>query len=57
MPGMDGVECTKALKASEFSNIPIIIFTLEASSHVDVCLEIGATAVIEKPVALETFEG
>lgn len=51
MPGMDGVQTFKALKAMpEIADIPIIFMTAKVQSHeVASYMELGAAGVIPKP--------
>jgi len=57
MPGMDGFEvCKKIRAAKEFENIPIIFLTAR-SSEVDEIkgLELGASDYVRKPVSIKTL--
>jgi DNA-binding response OmpR family regulator len=55
MPVMDGYELTKAIKSDvKFSHIPIILLTAKTQMEDKLTgLEIGASAYIEKPFAIE----
>ena len=57
MPGMDGLECTRRLKANpETKNIPIIIVSARAdSSDLVVALEAGADEYLTKPLRATEF--
>ena len=56
MPGMDGLTAIRHIRAREDakSNIPIIVITADQSPnlHHD-CMEVGADAVLLKPVAMQ----
>ena len=56
MPGMDGYEATKAIRAlpSEVSKIPIIAVTANAlSGQRERCLDVGMNDYISKPMQIE----
>jgi CheY-like chemotaxis protein len=58
MPGMDGLEAIRRIRArtDEKANLPIIVIT--ADTAVDLrerCLEVGADDVLFKPVAMDAL--
>jgi CheY-like chemotaxis protein len=57
LPGMDGLEAVKALKANpSTSGIPIVALTAHAmSSHRERALEAGCTGYITKPIRSREF--
>ena len=60
MPGMDGLEATRAIRAGEASDrnrdIPIIAMTAYATSEdEEACYEAGATGYLAKPLSLQRF--
>ncbi len=59
MPGMDGLEATRRLRADpQFATVPIIALTAMAmTGDRDRCLEAGATDYVSKPVSLKELAG
>lgn len=58
MPGMDGFEVTRSLRAraDSLNDIPIIIVTADASPGLEEeCLLTGADAVLFKPIAMQSL--
>ena len=57
LPGLSGIELLKRVKQdSRLQSIPVIIMTGSTDpKHLDECTRLGATAFLEKPVALTTF--
>jgi CheY-like chemotaxis protein/nitrogen-specific signal transduction histidine kinase len=55
MPEMDGIECTKRIRAiSDFQDIPIIALTAKAMKEdKEKCLDAGASDYVSKPVIME----
>lgn len=55
MPEMDGLECTKRIRATpHFQNVPIIALTAKAMKEdKEKCLQAGASDYITKPVNVE----
>ncbi len=55
MPGEDGIEATRALRAAGVT-VPIIVFTgLEGDGTEAAAMEAGATAVLTKPFQIQGF--
>lgn len=57
MPGMDGLECLTALKATPaLSHIPVILMTARAQqADVDAGISAGAAAYLVKPFPLDSL--
>jgi CheY-like chemotaxis protein/signal transduction histidine kinase/HAMP domain-containing protein len=55
MPEMDGIECTKRIRAiSDFQDLPIIALTAKAMKEdKEKCLDAGASDYVSKPVNME----
>jgi CheY-like chemotaxis protein len=57
MPGVSGMDILSRLR-SERSRIPVIVVTADIQESVrEKCLELGAFAVINKPLLLQTLSG
>jgi chemotaxis family two-component system response regulator Rcp1 len=58
MPGMDGFEVLKLIKGDPgLKSLPVIVFSVTtASLHINQAFEIGANAVINKPLTLEEYK-
>lgn len=55
MPGVDGLEVLRRVKA-EHPNVEVIVLTGHGSSEIEQqCLELGACAYLEKPVDMDTL--
>jgi YesN/AraC family two-component response regulator len=55
MPGIDGLEVLKRVKA-EHPNVEVIVLTGHGSKEVEkTCLEMGACAYLEKPVDMDAL--
>jgi CheY-like chemotaxis protein len=58
MPGMDGLEAIRRIRArtDEKANLPIIVITADTAIDLrERCLEIGADDVLFKPVAMDAL--
>lgn len=58
MPGMDGFEVLRIIKNDDgLKSLPVIVFSVTtASLHINQAFEIGANAVINKPLTLEEYK-
>ena len=58
MPGMDGFEVCRCLKASkELAPIPVILFTASQETHLEaMAREVGAAKVVRKPFVDQVFK-
>lgn len=58
MPGMDGFEVLQIIKNdNRMKTLPVIVFSVTtASTHINRAFEIGANAVINKPLTLDEYK-
>lgn len=57
MPGMDGMEVLQQIKGDpKLKSLPVVVFSVTtASTHINQAFELGANAVINKPLTLEEY--
>ena len=56
LPGMDGAECCRAMKADpELTDIPVVMVANPAKEEIELCRSAGCDAVITKPLDRREF--